>query len=110
MRTEIVGRPMPRRDGLLRASGQVVYGVDFKVPGMLWGKIVRGEHPHARILRIDASRALTLPGVKAVVTGREAPDGLFGARLGRADPGQGPSALRGRAGGAGSGGGRGHRQ
>lgn len=81
MRTDIVGRPMPRRDGLLRASGQVVYGVDFKVSGMLWGKIVRSEHPCARILRIDASRALSLPGVKAVVTGQDAPDGLYGARL-----------------------------
>ena len=76
MRTEIVGRSMPRRDGLLRASGQVVYGMDFKVPGMLWGKIVRSEYPCARILRIDASRALALPGVRAGVPGREARDGL----------------------------------
>jgi carbon-monoxide dehydrogenase large subunit len=48
---------------------------------MLWGKILRSPHPHARIVRIDASKAWNVPGVKAVVTGQDAPGHLMGKVL-----------------------------
>ncbi|HZT47479.1 MAG TPA: xanthine dehydrogenase family protein molybdopterin-binding subunit, partial [Hyphomicrobiaceae bacterium] len=47
------------------------FGADFTMPGMLWGKILRSPHPHARIRSIDTSKAEALPGVKAVMTGRD---------------------------------------
>jgi len=76
-----VGRGIPRRTGAIQAAGRAQYGVDFTLPRMLWGAIVRSEQSHARIVKVDVSRALAHPGVKAVVTGQEAPDGLYGARL-----------------------------
>lgn len=77
----VVGKPLTRLDGLRKAAAQVTYGIDFKLPGMLYGKILRSVYPHARILSIDTSQAEALPGVKAVVTGKDAPVGLFGSRL-----------------------------
>ena len=76
-----VGRGIPRRNGAIQATGRAQYGVDFTLPRMLWGAIVRSEQSHARIVKVDVSRALAHPGVKAVVTGQEAPDGLYGASL-----------------------------
>src|SRR5439155_942278 len=46
---------------------------DLSLPGMLYCKLLRSPHPHARIVRIDATRALALPGVKAVLTGKDLP-------------------------------------
>src|SRR5215472_12408938 len=51
-----------------------MFGADMVMPGMLWGKVKRSPHAHARIVSIDASRALALPGVKAVVTAADLPD------------------------------------
>ncbi|MDP2662833.1 MAG: xanthine dehydrogenase family protein molybdopterin-binding subunit [Dehalococcoidia bacterium] len=77
----VVGKPLVRTDGLRKATAQVTYGVDFKLPGMLWGKMLRSPYPHARIISIDTSKAEALPGVKGVVTGMDSPDGLFGSRI-----------------------------
>ena len=55
-------------------TGRATFGADFVMPGMLWGKVKRSPHAHARIVKIDASKALALPGVKAVVTGADFPD------------------------------------
>ncbi len=63
-----LGQSLPKVDGLERVTGQAVYGADVSLPGMLHGKILRSPHPHARIKRIDFSKALRLPGVAAVVT------------------------------------------
>jgi 4-hydroxybenzoyl-CoA reductase alpha subunit len=57
-----------------RVTGQVRYADDIHRPRMLWGKTVRSPHPHARIVRIDASRALAKKGVVAVITGRDMPE------------------------------------
>jgi len=66
-----VGKSVPRKDGVEKATGRALYTVDMVLPGMLWGKILRSPYPHARILNIDTSRAERLPGVKAVVIGKD---------------------------------------
>lgn len=74
----VIGRPLPRVDAREKVTGQAVYSTDVQLPGMLQALILRSPLPHARILRLDASRAERLPGVRAVVTGRDCP----GVRLG----------------------------
>lgn len=71
---QYVGKPLLRVDSPLKATGSAEYTVDVSLPGMLVGRILRSPHPHARIISIDTSRALRVPGVKAVVTHREMPD------------------------------------
>lgn len=75
---EFVGKSLPRVNGREKVSGQAVYVSDMKLPGMLHGKILRSPWPHARILSIDVSRARKLRGVKAVITGKDIPDVMFG--------------------------------
>jgi CO/xanthine dehydrogenase Mo-binding subunit len=70
----VIGRRQPRLDGFDKVSGRAVFTDDIVLPGMLHGRILRSPHARARILSIDASRARALPGVKAVVTGADAPD------------------------------------
>jgi len=69
----VVGRPQRKVDGLAKATGAALYADDIQLPGMLHAKTLRSPHAHARIVRIDASRALALPGVHAVITGRDMP-------------------------------------
>lgn len=68
-----VGKQVLRVDGVAKVTGQARYTDDFHLPGMLVGKILRSPHAHARIRGIDTSRAEALAGVKAVVTGQDAP-------------------------------------
>lgn len=67
----IVGAAVPRAEGADKVSGRTIYAADVKLPGLLWGKILRSPYPHARIRRIDASKARQVRGVKAVITGPE---------------------------------------
>ncbi|TKJ31473.1 MAG: aldehyde oxidase [Chloroflexi bacterium B3_Chlor] len=67
----LVGHRVPRIDSLDKATGQARYTADLTLPRMLYGKVLRSPHAHARILNIDASKAERLRGVKAVVTGRD---------------------------------------
>ncbi|MGA3174167.1 MAG: xanthine dehydrogenase family protein molybdopterin-binding subunit [Syntrophorhabdales bacterium] len=69
-----IGKATPRQDGTDIVRGAARYLNDIKVPDMLYGKVLRSPHPHARIVRIDKSRAEALPGVAAVVTWEDAPD------------------------------------
>ena len=64
----VVGRSVPRVDALEKVTGAAKYGADVHPPGMLYGKIVRSEFPHANILHIDTSQAEKLPGVRAIIT------------------------------------------
>lgn len=64
----------PRADYLQKVTGAATYASDVEVPGMLHGKILRSTVPHARIRSIDASAALTMPGVVAVLTGDDLKD------------------------------------
>lgn len=68
-----IGKSIPRVDAEAKATGEAVYTVDVNLPGLLVGRLLRSPHPHARILHIDTSRAERLPGVRAVVTGRDTP-------------------------------------
>ena len=67
----VVGTRPVRHDGLDKVTGRAQYSADISLPGLLHAKIVRSPHPHARIKSINTSRALALPGVRAVVTGVE---------------------------------------
>ena len=64
----VLGRPLPREDGLGKVTGQAHFTADVVRPGTLWGKILRSPLPHARIVNVDANRAKRLAGVKAVIT------------------------------------------
>ena len=69
----LLGREIPYIEGPLKVSGRAEYTDDLKRPGMLVGKLLRAPWPHAKILRVDASKARALPGVFAVVTGEKYP-------------------------------------
>jgi len=77
----VVGAPVPRVEGHDKVSGRSIYAADVNLPGMLWGKILRSPYPHARIRRIDASRARQVPGVRAVIAGQEIPGHLMGKMI-----------------------------
>ena len=64
----LVGTRPLRPDGIDKVTGRARFGADMSMPGMLHGLVLRSPHAHARIRAIDASKALALPGVKAVVT------------------------------------------
>ena len=64
----VVGTRPIRHDGTDKVTGRAQYGADIQLPGLLHAKILRSPHAHARIRSIDASKALALPGVKAVLT------------------------------------------
>ena len=65
---KVVGTRPIRHDGVDKVTGRAIYGADVQMAGLLHGKVLRSPHAHARIRSIDVSRALALPGVKAVVT------------------------------------------
>jgi 4-hydroxybenzoyl-CoA reductase subunit alpha len=65
--SSIIGAPVWRVEGAEKVSGQAAYGADVHFPGTLWGKILRSPYAHARIVRIDTSKALQVPGVKATI-------------------------------------------
>ena len=77
----IIGAAVGRVEGAEKVSGQAVYGADVHFRDTLWGKILRSPYPHARILRIDTSKALQVPGVKAIVTGKDEPDHYQGKSI-----------------------------
>ena len=77
----VVGKPVTREDGPEKVSGQTRYSGALILPGMLWGKVLRSPFPHARIVHIDTSGASKLPGVHAVITGRDLAGMLVGRTL-----------------------------
>ncbi|MDA1264292.1 MAG: molybdopterin-dependent oxidoreductase [Planctomycetota bacterium] len=70
---EIIGKPRRKVDGLSKATGEAVYTDDIVLPGMLHAKTLRSPHAHANIRSIDTSKAEALPGVHAVITGKDLP-------------------------------------
>jgi len=76
-----VGKPVPRLEGAEKVTGKTQYAADIDVPGALWAKILRSPLPHARVLKVDTSKAEKLPGVHAVISGADIPPVLVGLRM-----------------------------
>jgi aldehyde oxidoreductase len=68
-----VGVSVARLDSPSTINGAAIYGADIKMEGMLYGKLLRSEHHHARIVSIDVSEAEAMPGVEAVITADDVP-------------------------------------
>src|SRR5436190_17765946 len=71
---KVIGTRPIRHDGVDKVTGRAIYGADVQMAGLLHGRVLRSPIPHGRIKRIDASKALALPGVEAVVTSADFPN------------------------------------
>src|SRR5260221_12611589 len=69
----VIGTPHPKVDAYAKVTGRALYADDIMLPRMLFGQLLRSPHAHARILSIDTTRALALPGVLAVITDADLP-------------------------------------
>src|SRR5260221_2248310 len=69
-----IGKRSRKLEGLAKVTGRAIYADDITLPRMLHAKLLRSIHAHARIVSIDASEALAMPGVHAVITGRDLPE------------------------------------
>jgi CO/xanthine dehydrogenase Mo-binding subunit len=79
-RYNVVGRPEPRSDGVEKVTGKGIYTVDIDLAGMVHGKVLRSPFAHARLVRVDATKAEKLAGVLAVITREDQRRlGMFGA-------------------------------
>ena len=76
----VVGKSVERTDGRVKVTGKARYAADLVAPGMLHGKLLRSPLAHARILNIDTGKAKSLPGVMAVITGKDFPGISYGTR------------------------------
>lgn len=73
----VVGKSIPKPDAKVKVTGVAEYTGDMRFPGMLFGKILRSPYPHARVVKIDKSKAERLPGVKVVLTPKDVPNREF---------------------------------
>lgn len=76
-----IGNKQSFIDSKEKVTGKAKYLDDIVIPGMLYCKILRSPHPHAKILNIDTTLAERLEGVKAVITGKDCPDNKFGLEI-----------------------------
>ncbi len=75
--SEPVGKSVSRVDAYGKVTGSALYADDMQFgPGLYYGRLVRSPHAHALLKRVDATRALEMPGVKAVVTGKDVPNNV----------------------------------
>ncbi|HJR09182.1 MAG TPA: molybdopterin cofactor-binding domain-containing protein [Pyrinomonadaceae bacterium] len=70
---KVVGKPFRKVDARAKCTGQTKFADDIVLPRMLFAKLLRAHEPHARIVSIDTSKAAALPGVHAVITGKDLP-------------------------------------
>src|SRR5918911_5528932 len=70
---KVVGKPFRKVDARAKCTGQTKFADDIVLPRMLHCKILRSPEPHALIKNIDVSKALKIPGVHAIITGRDLP-------------------------------------
>jgi len=77
---QIIGQSIPRVDNTGKVTGDARYTADVLLPGTLWAKTLRSPYPHARIARVDTSRAEKAPGVRAILTGADVRGILYGRR------------------------------
>ncbi|MFH1221080.1 MAG: xanthine dehydrogenase family protein molybdopterin-binding subunit [Candidatus Eisenbacteria bacterium] len=73
MKDDLIGKSVPRIDGVEKVTGSATFTADIKLPGMLYAKMLLSPHAHAKIVSIDIERAKGVPGVKAVLTGKDLP-------------------------------------
>jgi CO/xanthine dehydrogenase Mo-binding subunit len=76
-----IGQPSTRVEGQEKVTGAMRYTADVTLPGTLWGRALRSPYPHARIIRIDTSRAQQVSGVHTVLTGTDVRGIRYGRRL-----------------------------
>jgi CO/xanthine dehydrogenase Mo-binding subunit len=81
---KVIGTRPVRHDGADKVTGRALYGADFQTAGLLYGKVLRSPHAHARIRSIDTSAAEKLPGVRAVVTAKDLPQTTGEVSMGEA--------------------------
>ena len=79
--SSIIGAAVGRVEGTDKVNGTAIYGADVHFADALWGKILRSPYPHARIKNIDTSKAWKIPGVKAIVTGKDEPEHYQGKSI-----------------------------
>ncbi|MFN3705392.1 MAG: xanthine dehydrogenase family protein molybdopterin-binding subunit [Thermoflexales bacterium] len=76
-----VGLSLPRIDALSKVDGSALYPGDLSMPGMAHAKVLFARRPHARVLRVDLSEAMQVPGVLGIFTGEDVPNNEFGLVL-----------------------------
>ena len=76
-----VGKSVPRLEGADKVTGRMQYAADLQIPAALSAKLLRSSLPHARIVRIDASKASRLPGVHAIITSEDVGPVFVGLRM-----------------------------
>lgn len=81
MAPSVIGQRAPRVEGADKVTGGAIYAGDVLAPGMVWGKALRSPHPYARLKRVDASKARSVPGVLAVITAKDIRNVLYGRRV-----------------------------
>lgn len=81
----VIGKGFPQLDHVAKVRGEAKYVDDILLPNMLYGKVLRSTVPHAKILSVDTSKAEALPGVKAVVTGKDTTGMLYAPLKGTRD-------------------------
>src|SRR5687767_15455226 len=74
MADKLVGQNYTPLDHVAKVTGRAKYAEDFRADGMLFCKLLLSPMPHARVRRIDASAALAMPGVRAILTADDLPD------------------------------------
>src|SRR5437667_7959874 len=79
---KLVGHNYTTPDLIAKVTGKAKYAEDYRVDGMLFAKLLLSPMPHARVKRIDASAALAMPGVRAILTADDLPGAAAGATLG----------------------------
>jgi len=82
---QVVGKSCPRSDAPAKVTGSAVFTEDIVLPEMLCGRLLTSPHAHARVVSIDTSKAAALPGVKAIITGKDVSDVLYGVSPARYD-------------------------
>ena len=69
----VVGKRLPRLDGLSKVTGEAIFSGDVNLQNMIYGKILRSPHPHAIIRRLETTKAKAMSGVLAVITASDVP-------------------------------------
>ncbi len=75
---KVIGTSPIRPDGVDKVTGRAQYGADLNLPNMIYGKVLRSPHAHARIKKVDVSKALAIPGVYAAISGADFPQAAHG--------------------------------